>query len=518
MEDHMLENNQEQPRTKKQQLILVISIIIAGLCSILYELLVSTCSSYFLGDSIKQFSITIGVYMASMGLGAFLSRRFTLHLVHSFIWTELLLSLIGGLSIPLLYFSFSLTSYYTPIMLLTISVIGVLTGLEVPFLTRILEHTKGLQKSISDVLSFDYLGALAATLAFPFFILPFLGVYNASIAVGMLNIGLAWINLYFFRTELTKKQQGRLLFFNSASTILLALALISSSELLKVWENELYEDRIVYTKQTPYQRIVLTREKDDLRLFLNGNLQFSSTDEYRYHETLVHFPIARMHTAPTSVLVLGGGDGLAIRELLKYNEIQQIDLVELDKEVIELCKKHASIKLLNNNSLADRRVSFIEHDAFTFIQSTNTQYDLIVIDLPDPNTIGLTRLYSKAFYHSLYSILSPEGVFITQATSPYFAKKVFWCINQTIQSSGFTTVPLHTFIPSFGDWGFIMGAKNRLKPTTSRQLVSTSFFKPDLIDKLIYFEKDIALPTDIEVNTLNNPVLQSYYSKAWKQW
>ena len=286
---------------------------------------------------------------------------------------------------------------------------------------------------------------------------------------------------------------------------------------MEKWSQRLYSDRIVYSKQSKYQNIVMTKNKKDIRLYLNGNLQFSAHDEYRYHEALTHLPLGYLDSA-NNILILGGGDGLAVRELLKYPDISHITVVDLDPEITELAKKNNHLLELNKNSMSSRRVTVLNMDAFKFIESCRDFYDLIISDLPDPNNISLSRLYSREFYTLIKQKLSKGGIFITQSTSPYFAQEAFWCIKETLNSCGYRSVlPYHIYIPSFGDWGFIMASDRLLIPGGFTPPVETRYLDESGIESAFQFSKDIA-SVDVKVNTLDNPVLLHYYLKGWQHW
>ncbi|MFT7222835.1 MAG: spermidine synthase [Cellvibrionaceae bacterium] len=497
--------------------ILIFSTFIAGVCSIVYELLIATTSSYFLGDSIKQFSLVIGFYMATMGLGSYLSRMIgDGKLLHYFISAEILLGLVGGLSVPLLYFSFAYFDYFQFTTLLLTSIVGLLIGLEIPLLSRLMSPYFVLKDNLSNVLSVDYLGALIATLLFPFLLLPFFGIFKTSLFFGLVNMSIGFSVLWFFSKSLNIEKKTVLYLYSfSALTILITIFLFSH-KLLGLWTDQMYDDRVVYAKETPYQQIVLTKSKEDIRLFLNGNLQFSSADEYRYHESLVHIPM--LNCECKDILLLGGGDGLAIRELMNYSDIQTMTLVDLDPEVTTLAKSNSYISSLNNEALDDERLTVINKDAFVYLSNTDRYFDLIIIDLPDPNNTALSRLYSREFYLLVKDRLSENGSFVTQGTSPFYAPKAFWSIKKTIVSAGYTdVVPYHTNIPSFGEWGFILASKSRIDLDATKLPVATKYVDAYAIERMLYFEKDMRA-SDVEISTLDSPKVLDYYLDGWKHW
>lgn len=492
--------------------------LVAGLCSLIYELLISTTASYFLGDSIRQFSITIGVYMAAMGLGAWLSRWLHRQLLLLFIAVEIVLGLIGGLCVPILYLAYAYTDLIQEVMLLLIITVGTLTGLEVPLLTRLLQREDILSRNLSTVLSLDYLGALLATLAFPFLLLPWFGVFETSLIFGLVNVGVGFANLWFFAPQLNLPRRRLLNLSAIVVSLFLLTLLLFSKGLLSHWTSSLYSDRIVYREQTPYQKIVLTQYKDDLRLFLNGNLQFSSVDEYRYHEALVHLPLTQ-HPQPKQVLLLGGGDGLAVRELLHYPSIQAITLVDLDPAMVHLARHNHRLQALNQHSLDNPKLHYVAGDAMVYLEASPRRYDVIIADLPDPNNVSLARLYSREFYRLVRMHLTPDGVFVTQATSPYYATRAFWSIVKSVQAAGFAQVtPYHVLVPSFGVWGFVYASRNPAAVVPRQPQVPTRFLNRQAIAEALSFAPDLQPHKPVQLSSLDRPMVYNYYLDGWAYW
>ncbi len=506
-----------QTYAKKDVMVLIFSVFVAGLCSIIYELLIATTSSYFLGDSITQFSLTIGIYMAAMGVGSYCSRLIDeKHLLARFIFAEIVLALLGGASVPLLYVMFSYSDNYQLYSMLLTFVIGCLIGLEIPLLSRLMSAHFPLKKNISNIMSIDYLGALIATLLFPFVLLPFMGVFRSSVFFGLMNLTIAVVTLWCFATNIGVKRARILRFYWVFSGILLLVLFVFSQTFIERWSSQLYSDRIVYQEQTPYQNIVLTKYKKDMRLFLNGNLQFSAIDEYRYHEALVHVP---MHYASQQgkVLLLGAGDGLATRELLKYQAIESITIVDLDPAITTLATTNPNLIALNQSSLTDPRVNIIHQDAFKYLNANEDFYDFIIVDLPDPKTTALARFYSKEFYRLLKLRLNQNGVFVTQATSPIYAKEAFWSINESIAAAGYAQVmPYHINVPSFGEWGFIIGTKVA-QQARALPAIDTRFVSEQSWQHYYHFDKDL-LVANIKASSLDQPQVMSYYLKGWQYW
>lgn len=506
----------EKPRTKETT-VLILSVFIAGLCSIIYELLIGTTSSYFLGDSVKQFSLTIGMYMAAMGLGSYFSRMISdENLLVKFIGIEIFLGFLGGISVPALYFTFAFTDLYPWMMVLMTMLIGICIGLEIPLLTRVMEQYYVLKVNLSNVLSLDYLGALIATLIFPFILLPFLGTFRSSIFFGLINMLIGFLVLWGFSDQIGFNRKKLLLTANILACGLLVFMLMVSNWLLESWTQSLYQDRVVYSKQSNYQKIVLTKDKDDYRLYLDGNLQFSTIDEYRYHEALVHIPLGIRKAS--NVLLLGGGDGLAVREVLKHSTVQSVTLVDLDPEITGMAKENPHLKRINESSLENSKVSVLNQDAFVYLNKTPKRFDLIIADLPDPNNSSLSRLYSREFYMLVRSRLAENGIFITQSTSPFYARKAFWSIGKSLQNAGFSNlVPYHVNVPSFGDWGFMMASNAALNTGMIQLQVPTRFLNREAIPGLFVFEKDL-IEKDVQGSSLDQPKILTYYLEGWRYW
>ncbi len=497
--------------------ILLCSVFIISICGILYELLISSIASYFQGSSILHFSIVIGLFLSFMGVGSYASKFMKHRLLDWFIRFEVVLSLVGGCSTLILYMAFSLTPYFYLIAFLLIATLGFFIGIEIPMLTRILRQYENLKDALAKVLSFDYLGALFASVIFPLLLLPYLGLMKTAFAIGLLNLIVAVINTYLFQDRLAN---AKLLYFSEAVVgLILVAGFAFSFQLSTVFEQKLYRDPIMLSQQTPYQKLVLTHWNQDVRLYINMNLQFSSVDEYRYHEALVHIPLATAQ-AKEKVLILGGGDGLAAREVLRYPEVKSIEIVDLDPGITDLATTHPVFTKLNKNSMQDPRVTVHNQDAFKFVESSSALYDVVLIDLPDPNNASLGKLYSVAFYKLLQKRLAAGGVLVTQSTSPYYAPKAFWCIHQTLEAVFDTTIPYQVYVPSFGQWGFNMAINPPHLPYSVDRIKARIDYKPlrflnaASFDGLFQFDEDSKEVT-VETNRLINQVLIQYYEKSW---
>ena len=493
--------------------ILFINVLIIAACGLIYELLAGTVASYVLGDSVTQFSLIIGLYLSALGVGAWLSRFLDRDLAARFVDIELAVALVGGLSAPLLFLGFARLEWFRLFLYLVVFVIGVLVGLELPILMRILKEHLDFKELVSRVLSFDYIGSLVAAVLFPMFLVPRLGLIRTSLLFGLLNAAVGLYGTYLLRPLM----RGVTMLRARAAVVIviLVVAMIRADLLTSMSEDQLFADEIVYSTSSQYQRIVVTRGQAGFQLFLNGNLQFSSADEYRYHEALVH-PAMSAFGNPRSVLILGGGDGLAMREVLKYPSVKRVVLVDLDPKMTALSKAFPPLAELNARAFDDRRVSVVNTDAFIWIEETREQFDVAIIDFPDPNTFALGKLYTTRFYRMLRSRLTDDGTISVQATSPLFARKSYWCIVRTMEASGLHVLPYQTTVPSFGVWGFAV-ARARPFDRPDHVSVQTAFLDDAVLGAMFVFPRDMA-PVPVEINRLDNQILVRYYEDEWRKW
>jgi len=486
---------------------LLVSVFIIATCGLVYELLASTLASYVLGDTVTQFSTVIGTYMFAMGIGSYLSKYVGRGLIARFVQVELMVGLVGGFSTTVLFIAFGYGFGFRLVLYSVVAVTGILVGLEIPLLLRILKDRLEFRDLVSQILSLDYLGALAASLLFPLVLVPRLGLVRSAFLFGLLNAGVALWGTYVFAETL---RGNRLLRAQCVAALLALLGgFVFSNRIATFTEQALYTDDIILARSTPYQRIILTRRHGDLRLFLNGHLQFASQDEYRYHEALVHPGLGRAK----KVLILGGGDGLAAREILKSPDVRSVRLVDLDPALTRLFRTHPLLTELNRSALNDPRVEVVNADAFVWLDENHDTYDFIVVDFPDPSNFSIGKLYTTTFYRRLAEHVAPEGRLVVQSTSPLFARRSYWCIAETIRSAGLQTAPYHVFVPSFGEWGFVLASRSPLPPPVTLPK-GLRFLNPTITRGLFEFPEDMG-PVAVEVNRLDNQILVHYYDEDW---
>ncbi len=491
------------------EILLLFSVFVIATCGLVYELVAGALASYLLGDSVKQFSFIIGVYLFSMGVGSYFAKYVKNNLIDTFVEVEILVGIIGGISSVVLFYLFNTIQHFEPVLYLFVFVTGCLVGLEIPLLMNILKDRIAFKDLVSNVFAFDYIGALLASILFPLVLIPSLGIIKTPLFFGLINISIAIFLSFYLKKDL--KNSFSLKIKGIVSFFVLVGLFIFSDRILSLSEEKMYGENIIYSNSSPYQRIVLTRNSKDFRLYLNNNLQFSSADEYRYHEALVH-PAMSFANKIDNVLVLGGGDGFAVREILKYEEVKKIKLVDLDGEMTNFFRDNETMKQLNKKSLSNSKVEVINQDAFIWIKNSKEKFDVIVIDFPDPSNYSLGKLYSVQFYEELKKVTNPETKIVIQTTSPYFAPKSFWCIQKTLNHVFPYVTAYHTYVPSFGEWGFCL-ASNQQNTAPIRKINGLRFYDYNFAE-MTYFNKDMKAE-NLETNRLDNQILVRYFDEEW---
>jgi len=499
--------------------ILRIAIFATGLSGIVAEYILSTLATYFLGDSVLQWTMIMSVMLFSMGLGSRISKSFQTNLLEKFILIEFLLSFLVAFS-SLTAYTISAWTTYTGVVIYGLSIlIGLMIGMEIPLVVRLNQEFQSLRVNISSVLENDYYGSLAGGVFFAFVGLPYLGLTYTPIVLGFVNFAVAIGLFVILWKKIKQPHKTRIVSAGVLVFVVLISGFFVAQPIIKFGEQKKYKDKIVYTEQSKYQKIVITQWKNDYWLFINGHQQLSTFDEEMYHEPLVH-PAVGLTKTPHNILVLGGGDGCAVREILKYPSVQKITLVDLDPAMTNLGKTHPILRVMNNDAFWNEKVNVINTDGYNYIEETQEMFDVIIIDLPDPKTIEMGRLYSYEFYSKCYKHLRKFGVIVTQAGSPYFAANAFKCINSTITKAGFTTVPMHNQVVTLGEWGWVLGAKSISQENLKKELqalefnnIETQWINNEAMRLLTSFGKDFFAKDsiDIEVNEIHNPVLYKYY-------
>ncbi len=542
--------------------ILYLTTFIMGGCGIAYEYTLSRVAADILGNSARQWALVIGAMMFCMGIGADLQKRLDDKLLlDKFIAAEILLGVLGGLGPLTLLFTYGLApAYYIIIQYTFICSIGLLLGFELPLIARLNSaYTQQLKINLGKVLKMDYIGALAGALLWVFLLPRFFTLIESAYVLGLLNLSAAAILLIYFRSEITLK--SRLWLFFIAALMILSVSFYNARTWTAKAEQYLYRDRIIFSKTTRYQHIVLTRSRaQEICCYINGSLQFNSADEHIYHENLVH-PAFTLAANPRRVLILGGGDGMAAREILKYESVKEIVLCDLDPEMTDLARTDPILTRLNHNSLSSAKIKILQNhdlkelpekdqilvtnqkkrfgsrpelvaevtvinlDAATLLENLAGKFDVIIIDFPDPNNEELAKLYSRTFYRRLADRLAIDGIFVQQATSPFHAREAFLCVGRTIRASGLSAIPYHDNVPSFGEWGWWLGGhrerwsaanlKKELKKIHEIK-IETRYLSPEMIHASLDFGKDQLISGEQEINTLVNHKIFTYYLEGWQ--
>jgi len=506
-------------RASPAEVALLASVFVVAACGLVYELAAGALASYLLGDSVLQFSTVIGSYLFAMGIGSWLSRFFERQLDAHFLRIELLVGLVGGLMPSALFVAHSVlpgdaTTPFRVLLYALVLLVGVLVGLEIPLVMRILKrHFRdryALKNLVSQVLTFDYLGALVVALAFPLLLVPHLGLARTGVFFGLLNAAVAVWALWIFRGELRRFGAHAAA---SAFVVGSLAAAFAGADRLTTWaEDRFYGANVVLKTSSDYQRIVVTADATGVRLYLNGNLQFHSKDEYRYHEALVHPAMAAMG-APKNVLVLGGGDGMAVREVLRHAGVERVTLVELDPQMTRLFADDARLRALNADALRSPKLTIVNDDAFRWLERHDESFDVIVVDFPDPTNFSLGKLYTTSFYQLLDRRLSAAGYAVVQTTSPLVARKSYWTVVATIEAAGLAATPYHAHVPSFGEWGFVIAGRRPWRMPAALP-PGLRFLDVAGLPLMFHFPPDMARVA-AEPNRLSNQVLVQTFEQEW---
>ncbi|WP_454728312.1 polyamine aminopropyltransferase [Cellulosimicrobium protaetiae] len=501
--------------------------LLVAVGGLVYELILGTAASYLFGDSVVAFSVATGLTLFGMGLGSLLAPRLQRTAGLSFVRNELVLSLLGGTSVLALFWAYASTELAWVVFVVLSLAIGTAIGVEIPLLVAVLKErgSEGSVSLLSKVLALDYFGALAASLLFPFLLLPYLGLVRTAFAVAVLNVAVA----AFMLARMGHPPRWTAL---AAVTLVVLLAGFAASTWLETRISAgMYQDPVVAQERSAYQQVVVTEYRGDTRLYLDNQLQFSSVDEARYHETLAHAAMTSV-AAPASVAILGGGDGLLAREVLRYDSVQEVTLVDLDPAVTDLARENRLLTDLNEHALDDPRVSVVNADAFRWVEDTSQTFDVVLVDLVDPSTERVAKLYSQEFYGMVAAHLRPGGAFATQATSTYFTSGAFWQVVSTVRAAApdRAVVPLTVNVPSFGEWGFALSlpAGGAVPGAGEPDDVPGLFARTPLPEGLRFHDAaSLAAtthlpadnpPRDLPPSTLLSPTVQRTYQEDMRAW
>jgi spermidine synthase len=564
-----------QKRVNFASLLLCACMFASGACGIILEYIQASLAAMILGNAFEQWAMVIGLMMFWMGFGSLIQAGIKKqYLIYAFIGIEIALALAGGFSPVLTYLSYGYTAHYSLVLYFFVSLIGIMIGLEIPVIIRINnDYSTELSTNLGNILSADYIGSLIGSLIYVFVLLRYTPITEAAFLTAGMNFFLALVTFVYFTQKKLIPRPVVLSFIMGLTLFALVYGYRNNRQWQVKIEQPLYDDPIVYSRTSQYQHIVITHYKpfDEIRLFLNGNLQLCSTDEARYHEPLVH-PVMALAKVKTKVLILGGGDGCALREVLKYKAVKMVMLVDLDPAMTALAATHPLLTRINQNAFEDARntilpaagvtpgadrqiymdttqrrrreqapsdranaggtpdqtggtsqhladVKVMNIDADKFLDEIPGFWDVIIVDMPDPSTPELSKLYSREFYKKIKRHLSQNGLMVVQSTSPYLAKESFLCIGRTIKDAGLSILPFHENVPSFGDWGWYLAwhpgiQTNKLmdRIKTLEFSVATRFLTPELFRSELAFGKGMLKTDRQEINTILFPVLLTIYN------
>jgi spermidine synthase len=467
--------------------LILAGVFVCAACGLVYELELVALASYLIGDSVTQASVVLSVMVFAMGIGSLAAKRLCRLAAAGFGAIEATLALVGGCSAMALYAVFAWTGDWGGLwasgprcLLAAFSLtIGLLIGAEIPLLMELIQRIRRQDAggAVADLFAADYVGALVGGLAFPFLLLPLLGQLTGALLTGAVNavVGGALV-LGLFRRDLTRRARRLLLAANAIVLAVLASSAVLVDDFERAARQAVYGHDVRVALQTDVQEVVLTggTEGRPLGLFLDGRLRVSGRDERRYHEALVHPAMTGPHAR---VLILGGGDGLAAREVLRYPGVQRVDVAEIDPGVVRLARHDPALSALNGHAYDDPRLHVMTADAFCLLRGAPAAaYDVVVSDLPDPGITASTKLYSQEFYGLARRVLAPGGRLVVHAGPVSARPRAFWTAESTLRASGLRTAPYRVSGSYTGftagpdrtaarssraprDWGFLLAAR-----------------------------------------------------------
>ncbi|MFF4170272.1 polyamine aminopropyltransferase [Streptomyces sp. NPDC001744] len=469
-------------------------VFVCAACGLVYELELVALASYLIGDSVTQASVVLSVMVFAMGVGSLLAKRLRCRAAVGFGLVEAGLALVGGCSAMALYAAFAWLGESRYVVVAFSLAIGVLIGAEIPLLMSLMQRTgrragpgepDDAAGTVADLFAADYVGALAGGLAFPFLLLPWLGQLTGALVTGAVNaVAGGGLVLRVFRHDLTARSRTLLLAVNLCVLALLATATVLVDDFEQAARRAVYGDHVRVAVHTDVQEVVVTGGPEGPPdLFLDGRLRVAGQDEYRYHEALVH---PAMNGPHARVLIVGGGDGMAVREVLRHSGVRSVTVVELDPGVVRLARTDPALARLNGRAFRDPRVRVVHADAFHWLRGAadraRERYDVVVSDLPDPGITPSTKLYSQEFYGLVARVLSGSGRLSVHAGSVTDRPRTYWTVDATLRAAGFATRPYSASgrAPGFaagpdradrrsgtggpGDWGFLLAAPGTRPP------------------------------------------------------
>jgi spermidine synthase len=544
-------------------ILLAFCMFTTGASGLVNEYVLATITTYILGNSIEQFSMVIASMMLMMGVSGFVQNKMSDdNLLQKFIAVEVIMALLGGFAPLAIYAAYGyLENSFQIVHYFFVLSVGFLIGFEIPLVMRIIDqHKIKLKTNLTLVYAMDYVGAFVGAVIWVQYLLKNYPLTEISFIVAGFNFMVASITIiYFLKQKLILKPAIYIVILIVTSALLI-IGFASNRDISSLLEQRFYEDPIVHQETTKYQHLVITHNSGsgDTRLYINGNTQFSSLDEKRYHDFLVH-PLMEAATSRDNLLILGGGDGLALREVNKYSDVRNITVVDLDPDMVTMASTHKLLTDLNNDSFKNANIATLPFqvidsgakqgvylsesglesmpkwvasvtvyniDADLFLRDKPKQkWDAVIIDLPDPSGIEISKLYSKQFYQNLKRYLTADAYISIQSTSPYHAKDAYLAIGNTLNAAGFNVLPYRQNIPSFGDWGYYLAWTAEEKPIDLKKRLSqlkdfsvdTDFITPELLASSFAFGKGELQTKRPCVNTLMEPcLLTAYTDRGWQ--
>lgn len=496
--------------------VLKVAIFATGLSGIVAEYSLATLANYFLGNAVFQWAMIISVMMFSMGIGSQISRSFSKNLLDKFIGIEFILSAFTSFAPLIIYGTSAYLNLTGPLIYSLCVIIGVLIGMEIPLVARINDEYEELRENIANVMALDYFGSLVGGIFFSFVGLRYLGMTYTPFVFGSVNLIVAITLILKFRKLVHPKNLKYIISIGVVVVVSFFTLLATAKKFEYYSEKTRYKENIIFAQKTKQHKVVITEYRDQYMYFLDRNLSVCTRDEHMYYEPFVH-PVMQMYGTPTRVLVIGGSNGFAVREILKYASVKEIVVVNDDMELLQLGRTNEIYKKYNKGALSDPKVNLVEASAFNYLDTEKKAFDIIIADVQDPNNEKNSQLFTFDFYKKCKEKLSSGGFIITQALNPLVSFKANTCIQKTLHASGFNTLSIHNHVLSLGEMGFVIGSISQTekeikqKIETLKYKVKTKWLTDDIGGMLTSFGKLKFDKTEILINYNRNHILVTYF-------
>jgi spermidine synthase len=489
--------------------VVLLAVLVCAACGLVYELALAALGGTLGGDPVVETSIVLSVMVFAMGLGALAAKPLARRAAAAFIAVEILLAAAGGMCATVLYAAFAWYDVYRWPMIAVAAVLGLLIGAEIPLLMTLVQRIRPQEagSAVADLFAADYVGALIGGLLFPFLLLPHLGQLRTVVLAGAINaVAGALVVLWLFRADLSGRERLGLYAAVAGVLALLAGTWLCTPAFERAARAALYDGDVVFARDD----VVVAHTGVGTELYVDGERRVSTTAGNEAAQALVHPAMAGRHE---HVLVLGGGDGLALREVLRYPAVRDVIVVIARDAETAPARTDPALRALAGDAFADPRVRVVVADAFAWARAARDRFDVVVADLAAPSTGSAARLYTQEFYGLVRTVLRPAGRFVVHAPAPDAHRRAYWCVDAGLRAAGLGTVPYRVTAAGPVGQGYVLAAVTA--PTELRAAddapdpAVVPFLTPERLGRATWFPPSTAR-LDVPPATLTRPRIAEY--------